>query len=204
MVSSFTSFISNVQNYQHGLLNSSLNALPEHDNFTKKNRQPLMKARRMLPPLIYSDDDIRLVLKSSARIAILGASDNPARPSFGVFQDLQARGYTLFPVNPARLGREVLGVPFVASLSDLPGPVDLVDIFRSEDALEESVEEILAMSPLPKVIWMQLGLRHDGAARKAEAAGIQVIMDRCPSIELRRVLKQFQRKWEPVSRSELR
>lgn len=138
-------------------------------------------------PLEYPDDVIRSALRDCRRIAVVGASDNPARASFGVVQDLLARGYEVVPVNPARAGASLMGKPFVAALADIEGPVDMVDIFRNSEAAAETVDEALSLSPLPKVIWMQLGVRHDEAAARAAAKGVTVIMDRCPKIELRRL-----------------
>jgi uncharacterized protein len=138
-------------------------------------------------PLNYADDLIRAALRDCRRIAMLGASDNPERASFGVFRDLIERGYEVVPVNPARSGKSLLGVPILASLAEIVGPIDMVDIFRNSEAAAETVDEALALSPLPKVIWMQLGVRHDEAAARAEARGVSVIMDRCPKIELRRL-----------------
>ena len=97
------------------------------------------------------------------------------------------KGYTVFPVNPGQAGKEILGRPCFASLAQVPGPVDMVDIFRACDAVPGIVEEALGLDPRPKVIWMQLGVRHDEAAARAEAAGMQVVMNRCPKIEYGRL-----------------
>jgi uncharacterized protein len=141
----------------------------------------------MNKPLVYADSLIRKILTDSKTIAMVGASDNVARPSYFVFKYLTERGYRVIPINPGRVGKSLLGEPFVASLADIKGPVDMVEIFRASDAVPGIMAEVLKMSPLPKVLWMQLSVRHDEAARKAEAAGMTVIMDRCPKIEFGRI-----------------
>ncbi len=135
----------------------------------------------------YSDDHLRAVLGSVKTIAIVGASANRSRPVFIVMKYLLSKGFTLIPVNPGHAGGEILGRKVYARLGDIPEPVDMVDIFRRADAIPGVVEEALAIDPKPRVIWMQLGLRHDEAAAKAAAAGVTVIMDRCPKIEYGRL-----------------
>jgi predicted CoA-binding protein len=131
----------------------------------------------------YSNDTISGILNSVRTIAMVGASANDVRPSFFVLKYLIAKGFTVYPVNPGQAGREILGQRVYARLSDIPHPIDMVDIFRASDAVPGIVDEALALDPLPKVIWMQLGIRNDEAAAKAEAAGLQVVMNRCPKIE---------------------
>jgi predicted CoA-binding protein len=131
----------------------------------------------------YSNDTISGILNSVRTIAMVGASANDVRPSFFVLKYLLAKGFTVYPVNPGQAGREILGQHVHARLSDIPHPIDMVDIFRASDAVPAIVDEALALDPLPKVIWMQLGIRNDEAAAKAEAAGLKVIMNRCPKIE---------------------
>jgi uncharacterized protein len=135
----------------------------------------------------YSDTLIREILTSVKTIAMVGASDNPARPSYFVLKYLIERGFKVIPVNPARTGQTFLGCTFVASLADIKEPVDMVDIFRASEAAAGVVDQALDMSPLPRIIWMQLSVRHDEAAKKAEAAGLTVIMNRCPKIEFGRL-----------------
>lgn len=135
----------------------------------------------------YPDDLIRSILKDCRRIAIVGASDNPARPSYFVFKYLTERNYDVIPVNPARAGQMLLGKPFVSSLAQIEGPLDMVEIFRNSEAAMGVTEEALNLSPLPKVLWMQLGVRNDEAAALAEAQGLTVIMNRCPKIEYGRL-----------------
>ncbi|GAA0248517.1 hypothetical protein LNAOJCKE_0230 [Methylorubrum aminovorans] len=135
----------------------------------------------------YPDAQIRAVLKEARSIALVGASANPARPSYIVFKYLAERGYTVTPVNPGLAGQTLLGRPVIARLSDLTGPVDMVEIFRNSAAAGPLVDEALALPVPPKVIWMQLGVRDDAAAARAEAAGVTVIMNRCPKIEYGRL-----------------
>jgi uncharacterized protein len=141
----------------------------------------------MQEPLVYPDGLIRSILDTSKTIAMVGASDNEARPSYFVFKYLTERGYRVIPVNPGRVGKSLLGEPFVASLAEIALPVDMVEIFRSADAAPGILSEVLKMSSLPKVLWMQLSVRHDEVAQQAEAAGLTVIMDRCPKIEFGRL-----------------
>ncbi|MGV1752538.1 CoA-binding protein [Agrobacterium sp. CG674] len=135
----------------------------------------------------YEDDDIRRILKDVKTIALLGASPNPARPSHGVMSFLLSKGYTVFPVNPGQEGKEILGQHVYAKLADIPESIDMVDVFRAAEFLPAVVEEVILLSPRPKVIWGQLSVRHDDAAAKAEAYGIEVVMDRCPAIEYPRL-----------------
>jgi uncharacterized protein len=135
----------------------------------------------------YPDDLVRGVLKSVRTIALVGASANAARPSYFVLKYLHERGYRMRPVNPGLAGGTILGLPVYARLADIPEPIDMVDIFRASDAVPGIVEEALALDPKPKVIWMQLTVRHDEAARRAAEAGLTVVMDRCPKIEYARL-----------------
>lgn len=135
----------------------------------------------------YNDDAIAEILRSVRSIAVVGASANEARPSFFVVKYLVAKGYTVYPVNPGQAGKTIAGCLTYARLADIPAPIDMVDIFRASEAVPGVVAEALALSPLPKAIWMQLGVRHDEAARTAEAAGLKVVMNRCPKIEFGRL-----------------
>ena len=135
----------------------------------------------------YDNAYIRDILKSVKTIAMVGASDNPARPSYFVFKYLLERGYRMIPINPGRAGQQLLGQTFVASLADIAEPVDMIDIFRNSEAAGAVVDEALAMDPRPKVIWMQLTVRNDEAAARAEAKGLKVVMNRCPKIEYGRL-----------------
>src|SRR6201985_3103671 len=119
----------------------------------------------------YDDNYIRGILTSVKSIAMVGASPVDVRPSYFAFKYLVQRGYDMIPVNPGHVGKSLLGRPFVASLSDIGRAIDMVDIFRHSSHIMPVVAEALKLSPLPKVIWMQLGARDDAAAAKAGRAG---------------------------------
>ncbi len=133
----------------------------------------------------YSDDLLRGILRDVRTIAMVGASPKWVRPSYFAMKYLQEKGYRVIPVNPAAAGETILGETCYASLSEVPGPIDLVDIFRNSAAAGPITDEAIALAAEKKikVIWMQLGVRNDEAAAKAEAAGLTVIMNRCPKIE---------------------
>ena len=135
----------------------------------------------------YDDSYISGILNSVRSVAIVGASANDVRPSYFVAKYLIDKGFEVYPVNPGQAGREILGRMTYAKLAEVPVPIDMVDIFRPSDAVPAIVDEVLALDPLPQVIWMQLTVRHDEAAAKAEAAGIKVVMNRCPKIEYARL-----------------
>jgi predicted CoA-binding protein len=131
----------------------------------------------------YSPDYLRNILSSVRTIALVGASSNPVRPSFFVLKYLIDKGYELYPVNPGLAGKEILGRPVFANLKSVPVALDMVDVFRNSEAALAVTREALALDPLPKVIWMQLSVRNDEAARLAEARGVAVVMNRCPKME---------------------
>ena len=135
----------------------------------------------------YDDDYIRLILRSVKTIAMVGVSANDARPSYFVFKYLLSRGFRMIGVNPGLAGGTLLGQPVYGRLAEIPEPIDMIDIFRNSEAAGGVVDEALLLSPLPKVIWMQLTVRNDAAAAKAEALGVQVVMNRCPKIEYGRI-----------------
>ena len=135
-----------------------------------------------------ADDAIRAILVGTTTIALVGASKNPARPAYGVMRYLIAAGYELFPVNPGLAGEVLLGRPVYAALADIPVAIDLVDVFRRTEALAGVVDQALGLDPLPKAIWMQLGLRDDAAAARAITKGVAVVMDRCSKIEHARLI----------------
>ena len=135
----------------------------------------------------YPDELIRGILRATRSIALVGASANPARPSWIVLKYLIERGFEVIPVNPGLAGTTILGQTVYPSLAALPGPVDMVEIFRNSEAAGPITDEALALDPLPKVIWMQLSVRTDAAAARAEARGVTVIMNRCPKIEYGRL-----------------
>ena len=135
----------------------------------------------------YDDAYLRGILRGVKTIAMVGASPNWNRPSYFAMTYLQGKGYRVIPVNPGAAGQTILKETVYAGLADVPVPVDMVDIFRNSEAAAGVVDEALALPVRPKVIWMQLGVRNDAAAAKAEAAGIQVVMNRCPKIEWARL-----------------
>jgi uncharacterized protein len=135
----------------------------------------------------YPDSYIRGILNTVKTIAMVGISPKDVRPSYFAFKYLLERGYRMIPVNPGQVGGDILGQPVYGKLADIPGPIDMVDVFRAPQYAPEIVEEALALKPRPQVIWMQLGIRNDEAARLAEAKGLKVVMDRCPKIEYGRL-----------------
>lgn len=134
---------------------------------------------------LTTDDDIRTLLESARTIAVVGASDRPNRPSYGVMRTLQAHGYRVIPVNSQITGEHVHGEFVFRDLSQLGDPIDIVDIFRNSAAAGEAVDQAIAAGA--KAVWMQLGVINHEAAARAEAAGLKVVMDRCPAIELPRL-----------------
>ncbi len=138
-----------------------------------------------LDPIPYSDAKIRGILATVRTIAMVGASTNWNRPSYFVMKYLQGKGYRVIPVNPVAAGQDLQGERVYASLRDIPDKIDMVDIFRASDAVPPIVEDAIAIGA--RVVWMQLGIRNDAAAEHAEAAGLEVIMNRCPKIEFGRL-----------------
>lgn len=134
---------------------------------------------------LTADDDIRDLLERARTIALVGASDRPNRPSYGVMAALQDHGYRVIPVNPQITGEHVHGEFVFRELSQLGDPIDIVDIFRNSAAAGDVVDEAIAVGA--KAVWMQIGVVNEAAAARAEAAGLKVVMDRCPAIELRRL-----------------
>jgi predicted CoA-binding protein len=134
---------------------------------------------------ITSDQDIAALLSSVRTIALIGASDRPDRPSYRVMKFLQDHGYRVIPVNPQITGEHVHGEYVWRELSQIGEPIDMVDIFRRPEAAGESVDEAIAAGA--RAVWMQLGVVNDAAAARAEAAGLSVVMDRCPAIEIPRL-----------------
>jgi predicted CoA-binding protein len=139
----------------------------------------------------YDDSYIRGILNTVKTIAMVGISPKDNRPSYFAFKYLLERGYRMIPVNPGHAGKEILGQKVYAKLADIPEPVDMVDIFRGSQFAMGIVDEALAMQPRPQVIWMQLTVRDDAAAAKAEAAGLKVVMNRCPKIEYGRLSSEI-------------
>jgi predicted CoA-binding protein len=128
------------------------------------------------------------ILRSVHTIAVIGAHPQPMRAAHYVPAYLASQGYRVFPVNPDFVGRELFGEEVVARLEDIDEPVDLVDVFRRSDAVVDHVEEVLAMDPLPRVVWLQSGIRNDEAAERWAAAGLDVVQDRCTLADHRRLI----------------
>ncbi|HEX5508596.1 MAG TPA: CoA-binding protein [Pseudolabrys sp.] len=139
----------------------------------------------------YADSYIRGILNTVKTIAMVGVSPKDNRPSYFAFKYLLERGYHMVPVNPGQAGKDILGQKVYAKLTDVPEPVDMIDIFRAAQFAPQIVREALEMNPRPQVIWMQLTIRNDEAARLAEDAGLKVVMNRCPKIEYGRLSSEI-------------
>ncbi len=139
----------------------------------------------------YDDAFIRGILDKVKTVAVVGASQGDDKPSMFVVKYLSDRGYRVFPINPGRAGQLVAGVKAYARLAEVREPIDMVDVFRRANAVPGVLDEVLALSPLPKIFWMQLGVRNDEAAARAEAAGMTVVMNRCPKIEYGRLSREI-------------
>src|SRR5512146_3331395 len=135
--------------------------------------------------LEHTDQEIRTILRDVRVIAMVGASPRWNRPSHFAMKYLQLKGYRVIPVNPANAGETILGEKVYASVRDVPAPVDMVDVFRNSEAAGPITDEAIAVGA--KVVWMQLGVRNDAAADRARAAGLKVVMNRCPKIEYGRL-----------------
>ncbi|MBV9247873.1 MAG: PLP-dependent transferase, partial [Acetobacteraceae bacterium] len=138
-----------------------------------------------IEPIAYTDAKLRRILSTVRTIALVGASTNWNRPSYFVMKYLQGKGYRVIPVNPGAAGQELQGERVYATLRDIPDKIDMVDIFRESSRVGPIVDDAIAIGA--KVVWMQLGIRNDEAASRAEAAGLEVVMNRCPKIEFGRL-----------------
>jgi uncharacterized protein len=136
------------------------------------------------------DEAIRSILSGVRTIAVVGASPNPMRPSNDVLGFLINRGFETYPVNPRHAGASIGGRRVYASLKDVPARIDMVDVFRNPAFAGEAVDDALKLDPLPRVIWMQLGVIDEEAAKRGRAKGVTVVMNRCPKIESRRLSRQ--------------
>lgn len=143
--------------------------------------------------LVYDDELIRRVLKDTRTIAMAGASPNWVRPSNFAMKYLQGKGYQVHPINPGHAGKAIWGRMTYAALADVPGPIDMLDIFRNSEAAGNLVDEAIELKndKQIKIIWMQLGVINEDAAKRAEDAGLTVIMDRCPKIEYGRLFGEL-------------
>lgn len=141
--------------------------------------------------MTYSDATLKKILSHTKRIAVVGVSMNPVRPSYYVARYLKLKGYNVVSVNPGHAGNTLFGDMIVGSLSDIEGQVDMVDIFRRSDAVPGIVAEALDVFPELGTIWMQLGVQHAQAAQQAEARGVTVIQNRCPKIEYQRLFGEL-------------
>ena len=141
--------------------------------------------------MTYSDAFLRDILKRTKTVAVVGVSTNPVRPSYYVARYLSLKGFTVIPVNPGHAGKTLFGAQIVGALSDITVPVDMVDIFRRSEAVPPIVDEALDVLPDLQTIWMQIGVEHAEAAAKAEARGMDVVMNRCPKIEYQRLFGEL-------------
>ena len=139
----------------------------------------------------YPDSYIRGILNTVKTIAMVGASAKDNRPSYFAFKYLAERGYTMIPINPGLAGKDLLRRRIYANLSEVPEPIDMVEIFRASNYALPIVREALTLATKPRVIWMQLTVRNDEAAALAEANGMKVVMDRCPKIEYGRLSSEI-------------
>ena len=137
------------------------------------------------------DDDLRRILRATRVIACVGISANPIRPSHYVARYLGLKGYRVIPVNPGLAGQTLFGETVHADLTTIDGPVDMVDIFRRSEAVPPIVDEALAHLPSLRTVWMQIGVVNEGAAATARAAGVEVVMNRCPKIEYQRLFDEL-------------
>ncbi|NBV59747.1 MAG: CoA-binding protein [Rhodobacteraceae bacterium] len=141
--------------------------------------------------LHYSDDFLKTILRRARRIAVVGVSMNPVRPSYYVARYLSLKGYEVVPVNPGHAGEQLFGTKVVGSLAEIEGPVDMVDVFRRPEHVPPIVDQALALFPQLQTIWLQIGVVHEGAAATAQAKGVDVVMDRCPKIEYQRLFGEL-------------
>lgn len=137
----------------------------------------------------YDDAYIREILRETKVIAMVGASSNWNRPSYFAMKYLQRKGFRVIPVNPREAGNKILGETVYATLADIPESIDMVDVFRNSEAAGAVADDAIAVGA--KTLWMQLGVRNDEAATRAEAAGLKVVMNRCPKIEFGRLSREI-------------
>lgn len=136
---------------------------------------------------LTQDKDVAAALRAARTIAVLGAHEAPTRPAYYVPQYLHEQGYRIVPVNPMLAGKTMWGETVRATLAEIAEPIDIVDVFRRPDLLAEHLADVVAMAPKPRLVWLQLGVRNDAFARDVEAAGIDVVQDRCTLADHRRL-----------------
>lgn len=142
--------------------------------------------------MTYSDEFLRRVLEDGQTIAMVGASTNPVRASYFVASYMKARGRRVIPINPAQAGQELFGETVLSDISEVDGPVDMLDIFRRSEHVPSILEAAKAhLMPGLKSVWMQFGVIHEVAAAEAEALGLDVVMDRCPKVEYARLMREI-------------
>ena len=139
----------------------------------------------------YEDSHLKTILKRTQRIAVVGVSMNEVRPSFYVARYLKLKGFDVVPVNPAHAGKVAFGSTVIGSLGEIDGAVDMVDVFRQREHVPPIVDEALERFPTMQTIWMQIGVWHEEAAKKARARGVDVVMNRCPKIEYQRLFGEL-------------
>jgi len=139
----------------------------------------------------YTDKHLKEILQRTKTVAMVGVSMNPVRPSYFVARYLGLKGYTVIPVNPGHAGKMLFGQEVLATLADIKGPVDMVDIFRQSQHVPPIVDQALEVLDGLKTVWMQIGVSHDGAAAVARGQGVDVIMNRCPKIEYQRLFGEL-------------
>jgi predicted CoA-binding protein len=154
-----------------------------------EERAPTRARHGMADDLAYSDDHLRGILGRVRVIAMVGASPYWNRPSYFAMKYLQVKGFRVIPINPRAAGQQILGETCYASLAEVPGRIDMVDIFRASKEAGRIMDEAIALKAAKgiEVVWMQLGIRNDEAAARGQAAGLTVVMDRCPKIEYGRL-----------------
>ncbi|WP_425081016.1 CoA-binding protein [Ruegeria arenilitoris] len=139
----------------------------------------------------YSDKHLKEILQRTKVVAVVGVSMNPVRPSYYVARYLSLKGFTVIPVNPGHAGKELFGQTVRATLSEISEPVDMVDIFRRSESVPPIVDEALDAFPNLRTVWMQIGVENADAAAKAQARGVDVVMNRCPKIEYQRLFGEL-------------
>jgi uncharacterized protein len=157
--------------------------LNKHSQVELGNEKTTFKAKQTFyykaMPIITNLDDVKRILQESKTVAVLGAHTDVTKAAYYVPSYLDSRNYEIFPVNPVFAGQEIFEKMTVSSLIELKTPIDIVDVFRRSEVIPSHLEDILAMKPLPKVVWFQLGIQNNEAAQQLSGAGIEVVQNRC-------------------------